>query len=118
MPIIFKVKHYLCALFYQKMKNMRHFKFYQQENATTFWVAEKTSITIDEFSAKLQAYYVCWFNAFGKQHRWLDLEDMKSIRQCILGYFGRKSHSFEEWQYLIKLVKKCQPDEVLDRFSY
>lgn len=97
---------------------MRNFRFYQKEIATTFWVAEKTSITIEEYSDKLQAYYVLWFNVFGKQHRWLDLEDMIAIRHCIFGYYGRKSHSFEEWQYLIKLVKKCQPDEVLDRYSY
>lgn len=118
MPIIFKVKHYLCALFYLKMKNMKNFRFIQMEIATTFWVAIDTHLYVEDYSAKLQAYYVFWFNAYGKQHRWLGIEDMKVILHCIFGYFGRDSHSFKEWRSLIKLVKKSQPDEILNRFTY
>lgn len=118
MPTISKVKHYFCAMFYQKMKNMKNFRFYQQEIALNYWVAEKSFIKVDDYSADLQCYYVSWFNGSVEKHRWIDLDDMKTIRRCIVGHFGCKNHSFAQWSEIINLVINCQPDELLSLFSF
>ena len=118
MPIIFKVKHYLCAMFYQKMKNMKNYQFFESIVGHHFWIVKGTHVYIEEYNAELQAYYVFWFNVKGKQHHYLSFADMKSVRHCVFRQFGRESHSFKEWHSLVRLVKKCQPDEVLDQFSY